>query len=84
MLRGNLLVLGSFAASFPALAAFPIAAPPCCSSSPPFLAILGTFDTLRCMQRRWNFYHGGVILLLFMDMLAVCLILFFLLFPYLF
>ena len=31
---------------------------------------------------RQMLYHGGVILLLFMDMLAICLILFFLLFPY--
>jgi hypothetical protein len=45
-------------------------------------ALFGTFDTVRCMQPRWGFYHGGVILCLFMDMLAVCLILFFLLFPY--
>jgi len=29
-----------------------------------------------------NLYHGGVMLLLFMDTLAICLILFFLLFPY--
>jgi hypothetical protein len=35
------------------------------------------------MQPRWSFYHGGVVLLLFMDMMAICLILFFLLFPYL-
>jgi hypothetical protein len=46
--------------------------------------LLGMLDTVRCMRPRWGFYHGGVILLLFMDMLVVCLILFFLILPYLF
>ena len=42
----------------------------------------GTFDTVRCMQTRWSFYHGGVLLLVFMDMMVLCLVLSFLLFPY--
>ena len=45
-------------------------------------AIAGTIDTIRCMQRRWSFYHGGVLLLIYMDLMAVCLILFLLLYPY--
>ncbi len=44
---------------------------------------IGTADTVRCMQRRWSFYHGGVLLCLYMDLLALTLILFFLLYPYL-
>jgi hypothetical protein len=36
------------------------------------------------MQPRRNLYHGGVMMFLFMDILALCLIFFFLLFPYLF
>jgi hypothetical protein len=44
--------------------------------------MLGTLDTIRCMQRRWNFYHGGVVLCIYMDLMAVCLILFLLLYPY--
>ena len=46
------------------------------------VAILGTADTVRCMQRRWNFYHGGVVLCIYMDLMALCLILFLLLYPY--
>ena len=45
--------------------------------------LVGTADTVRCMQRRWSFYHGGVLLCLYMDLLALTLVLFFLLYPYL-
>ena len=45
--------------------------------------LIGTADTVRCMQRRWSFYHGGVLLCLYMDLLAITLVLFFLLYPYL-
>jgi hypothetical protein len=83
LLRGNLLVLGSFFASF-LLSGFPGSRATMLLIIPAVLALLGMVDTVRCVQPRWSFYHGGVILLLFMDMMAVCLILFFLLFPYLF
>lgn len=83
LLRGNLLVLGSFAVSFP-LSGFPRTRANLLLVVPALLAMLGMFDTLRCMQPRRNLYYGGVMLLLFMDMLAICLILFFLFFPYLF
>jgi hypothetical protein len=82
LLRGSLLVVGSFAAAFP-LSGFPEGRATLLLVIPAALALFGTFDTIRCMQPRWNFYHGGVLLCLFMDMMAVCLILFFLLFPYL-
>lgn len=82
LLRANLLVLGSFAASF-RLSGFPRSRATLLLIIPAVLALLGMFDTVRCMQPRWNFYHGGVILLIYMDLMAVCLILFFLLFPYL-
>ena len=83
LLRGNLLVLGSFAASF-RLSDFPHTRATLLLIIPAALAMLGMLDTLRCMQPRRNLYHGGVMLLLFMDMLAICLILFFLFFPYIF
>jgi hypothetical protein len=35
------------------------------------------------MRKRWSFYHGGVLLCLYMDLMAICLILFFLFYPYL-
>ena len=40
-------------------------------------------DTIRCVQQRWSLYHGGVLLCLYMDLLAITLVLFFLLYPYL-
>ena len=81
LVRGNLLVLGSFFAAFP-ISGFPNTRATLLLIIPAGLALFGTFDTVRCMQPRWGFYHGGVLLCLFMDMLAVCLILFFLFFPY--
>jgi hypothetical protein len=49
---------------------------------PALVALAGTADTIRCMQRRWSFYHGGVLLCIYMDLMALCMILFFLLYPY--
>jgi hypothetical protein len=49
---------------------------------PALAAIAGTADTVRCMQRRWSLYHGGVLLLVYMDLMALCMILFLLLYPY--
>jgi len=34
------------------------------------------------MQRRWSFYHGGVLLCLYMDLLILTLVFFFLFFPF--
>ena len=82
LLRGNLLVLGSFVAAvrlsdFPRSRATPLLA------IPALVAFAGLFETIRCMQRRWNFYHGGVVLCIYMDLMAICLMLFFLFSPYL-
>ncbi|WP_158794749.1 permease [Granulicella sp. L60] len=81
LLRGSLLVLLSLAIAL-LLSDFPH------NRANPFLilpaiaAIFGTADTVRCMQRRWSFYHGGVLLCIYMDLMALCMILFFLLYPY--
>ena len=83
LLRGNLLVLGSFAASF-RISDFPRNRATLLLLIPTVLAFLGTFDTLRCVRPHRNLYHAGVMLCLSMDMMATCLILFFLFFPYLF
>jgi hypothetical protein len=82
LLRGNLLVLGSFGLSF-LLSGFPHSRATLLLLIPTILAFVGLADTFRCSQTPWGFYHGGVILLLLMDMMAICLILFFLLYPYL-
>lgn len=81
LLRGALLVLVSLGVSI-LLSDFPQ------NRANPFLilptitAIAGTIDHVRCMRTRWNFYHGGVVLLIYMDLMALSMILFFLLYPY--
>src|ERR1700733_14117065 len=49
---------------------------------PGCLAVYGTWETSRCLRPRWSFYHGGVLLLLYADVLALALIVFLLLYPY--
>jgi hypothetical protein len=80
--RGNLIVLVSLVAATlisraPHLRATPLLL------LPTFGCLLGTADTVRCMRTRWSFYHGGVVLCVYMDLLAITLVLFFLLYPYL-
>ena len=82
LLRGNLLVLGSLLASV-WLSDFPRRRATLWLLVPALLAMVGMFDTVRCMQRRWNFYHGGVLLYIYMDLMALSLILFLLFGPYL-
>lgn len=49
----------------------------------PLLAVCAAiWDTARCLQKRWNFYHGGVILLLYVDLMILLMISFLLLAPY--
>lgn len=48
---------------------------------PLLLSLLGTLDTVRCMRTRWSWYHGGVVLCAYMDLMAVCMIAFFLIYP---
>jgi len=43
---------------------------------PTFAAALGTCDTIRCLRQRWSFYHGAVVVLILMDIMALCMILF--------
>jgi hypothetical protein len=83
LLRGNILVLGSFAASFP-LSGFPRTRATLIVTIPAVLALYGAFDTLRCLPPQRTLYHAGIVLCLLMDLLAICLIFFFLFFPYLF
>jgi hypothetical protein len=83
LLRGNVAVLVSLAAAF-WISDFPRSRATPLLAIPALIAIAGMFDTVRCMQPRWNLYHGGVVLCLYMDLMAICLILFFLFFPYLF
>jgi hypothetical protein len=79
--RGNLLVLTSFGAAI-LLSDFPHNHPTLYLIIPTLVALIGTGETARCMRRRWNWYHAGVVLCIYMDLMAVCMILFFLLYPY--
>lgn len=79
--RGNLLVLLSFVAAI-FLSDFPHNRATLWLLMPCALAVLGTGETVRCIRRRWSFYHAGVILCIYMDLMAVCMIFFFLLYPY--
>jgi hypothetical protein len=81
LLRGTALVLLSLAVSFP-LSNFPSNRPTVLLTFPLLIALAGTLDTLRCMKTRWSLYHGGVLLLLYMDLMADAIILFFLLYPF--
>lgn len=83
LIRGNLLVLLSLVAAF-ILSDFPRNRPTMLLAIPSLIAMVGTADTIRCMQPRWSFYHGGVLLCVYMDLMAVSLILFFFLYPYMF
>ena len=79
--RGTVLVLGSLVLAF-SLAGFPDDRASLKLIIPSLLAALGTWDTIRCLQHRWSFYHGAVVVLIYMDIMALCMILFLLLYPY--
>ena len=81
LIRGCLLVLASLTAAI-LLSHFPQIHPTPLLVLPTLAAAAGTADTVRCMQRRWSLYHGGVLLLIYMDLMALCMILFLLLYPY--
>ena len=83
VVRGNLLVLVSLAAAF-FLSDFTHNRQTVLLAIPTVVALIGTADTIRCMQPRWSFYHGGVLLCIYMDLMAVAMILFFFLYPYMF
>jgi len=81
LLRGTLLVLGSLVLAI-LWSGYPEDRPTPGLILPLVLAFGGTLDTMRCLRLRWSFYHGGVILLLYMDIMALAMILFLLFYPY--
>lgn len=80
--RGNVLVLGSMGIAL-LMAHAPRLRPNPLIVLPWLLSMVGSADTVRNLQRRWSFYHAGVLLCLYMDLMAVALILFLLVYPYL-
>lgn len=81
LLRANVISLSALGLAF-VLSKFPYSEANVMLAVPLLLALMGAVDAGRCMQRTWNFYHGAVILSLYMDILIVTLITFFLLWPY--
>jgi hypothetical protein len=87
-LRSKSLIRGSLVVLLSLIVATLISHAPHLRSTPwlvlPLLtSVAGTADTVRCMQRTWTWYHGGVILCIYMDLMAMTMIAFFLLYPYL-
>jgi len=81
LLRGTVLVLGSLVLAF-IWAGYPETHSEPRLLLPTIAAFAGTVDTLRCLRMRWSFYHAGVMLLIYMDIMALAMILFLLLYPY--
>jgi hypothetical protein len=81
--RGNVLVLGSLIIAT-LISHAPHLRPTLWLILPVLTMIVGTGETARCMQKRWSFYHGGVLLCIYMDLMALAMALFFLLYPYFF
>jgi hypothetical protein len=81
LLRATLLVLGSLFASL-LLAQWPDDPPSFKLLVPTIVAFVGTWDTLRCLRARWSFYHGAVMILLYMDVMVISMILFLFLYPW--
>jgi len=74
--RGILLSLGAFAASL-RLAGFPHV-DDIHGSNWQIAALLagawGMAETARCLQRKWSFYHAGVMILLYTDLIILAAI----------
>lgn len=45
------------------------------------VACWGMIETARCMGRKWNLYHAGVLILLYAELMILALALFFCLYP---
>ncbi len=76
LVRAILLSLGAFAASL-RLAGFPHIEN-LHGSLWQILALLvaawGMAETARCLQRKWSFYHAGVLILLYADLMILAAI----------
>lgn len=83
LVRANFLTLGAFLVSL-RLAGFPNLAD-LHGSHWQFLVLLfaawGMAETARCLRRKWDFYHGGVLLLLYTDLMIMTMIVFLIAYP---
>lgn len=81
LVRGTVLALGSLWASF-RLSGFPEVHICLWLIAPLLVTCAATWDTTRCLQKRWSFYHGGVILLIYVDLMILLMISFLLIAPF--
>ena len=81
LLRSTVLVLSSLLVAL-LLSGYPDDRPSLLLCIPFLIALLGFVDTFRCLRMRWSFYHGAVVLMLYMEVLALSMILFLFLYPY--
>jgi hypothetical protein len=81
--RGILLSLAAMVGSL-ALAGFPNVLHLHASSwqfVPVVAAICGMFDTARCLDRTWSLYHGGVLILLYSELMILAMAVFLWIYP---
>ncbi len=81
LIVSSALVLTSLAAAV-WISGFPRNHPTLWLIIPLLLSSAGTIQTIRSMRPRWDFYHAGVLLCLYMDLMVVAIILFLLIYPY--
>lgn len=81
LVRGNVLVWGSLVFAV-LISKFPHTRASALQIFPALLAVAGTADTFRCIRKRWSFYHAGVLLCIYMDLMVVSVILFLLIYPF--
>ena len=81
LVRPTLLSLGCLWAGL-YLSGFPDTHPNLWLIVPFLITCFATWEHIRCLQKRWSFYHGGVILLIYVDLMVLLTIAFLLLFPF--
>ena len=82
LLRGSLARHPQLSPAALLLAHFPDNHPTPLLILPTLLATAGIVDHLRCMRPSWSWYHGGVLLCIYADLMVLSMILFFLIYPY--
>jgi hypothetical protein len=48
---------------------------------PALMAFWGMIETARCLERHWSLYHGGVLILLYTDLMILAMAVFLFLYP---
>lgn len=81
LLRGSLLVALSLPGAL-LLSRFPENHPTPLLIIPALAATAGLVDHVRCMRSSWSWYHGGVLLSIYADLMILGMILFLLVYPY--